>query len=123
MARGRPPAPLTERDMETLGELIAAADSHARRYPSSDFYGCAPIDFGGSNGSHHGATATKLAKRGLVEQRKRGLEWGEAPKRFRGSKVYRPTAAGRNAYWIWLAVEKPSLVLFDPINHYLQGGE
>lgn len=85
--------PLTERDWEVLETL------HYMRYESSmrEHYehGTAPLDFGGSNGSHHGATATKLAKLGLVEHRKRGYEWGQAPTRYRGSKLYRISEAGR----------------------------
>lgn len=104
----KPKQPLTERDMETLGELIAAQDSARKRFirmgrseadANAAEPGFAPLDFGGSNGSHHGATATKLVARGLVEHKKRGYEWGKAPKRgHRGSKMYRPTQAGREAY-------------------------
>jgi hypothetical protein len=87
--------------METLGELIAAADSYIKRGENGE-RGFAPIDFGGSNGSHHGATATKLAARGLVDQKKRGYSWGSSPARwYRGSKVYRPTLAGREAHDAW----------------------
>lgn len=82
---------ITERDLETLCELIAAFDN-AAKYGR---IGVAPLDFGGSNGSHHGATATKLVSRGLVEHKKRGWEWGQAPTAIRGSKLYRPTPAGR----------------------------
>lgn len=89
--------PLTERDMETLNELAFAYDQALKR----GFDGVAPLDFGGSNGSHHGATATKLVRRGLVEHRKRGWQWGQAPTAFRGSKVYRPTPAGREAVLAW----------------------
>lgn len=105
---GRPPAPLTARDMETLGELIAAQDQHRDYYrrigrgqDEADQHGFAPLDFGGRNGSHHGVTATKLAKRGLVEMRKRGFSWGKAPTSFRGSKQYRPTDKGRELYTVW----------------------
>lgn len=109
MARtGRPPEPLTERDMETLGELIAAQDQwrdYCRRthcdMDQADKRGFAPLDFGGCSGSHHGVTATKLAKRGLAEMCKRGFPWGKAPTSFRGSKLYRPTPAGREAFAVW----------------------
>lgn len=105
---GRPREPLTERDMETLGELIAAQNSHRDYYrrigrdqAEADKHGFAPLQFGGSNGSHHGVTATKLAKRGLAEMCKRGFAWGNAPKSFRGSKIYRPTEKGREAFAEW----------------------
>lgn len=84
--------------METLGSMIFAADYEIKRGRDG---GVAPIDFGGSNGSHHGATATKLVRLGLAEHKKRGLDWGQAPTRWRGSKLYRPTEAGRKAFNLW----------------------
>lgn len=104
----RPRGPLSDRDMETFGELIACQDNHLKRGYSVD-RGFAPLDFGGSNGSHHGATATKLAGRGLVEQKKRGWNWGETKGRWheRGSKAYRPTQAGRDAYAKWREGKRP----------------
>lgn len=83
--------------METLIELIHAYDQFLKWGRD----GVAPLHFGGSNGSHHGATATKLARLGMAEHRKRGWAWGEAPTAFRGSKVYRPTTAGREAALAW----------------------
>lgn len=56
--------------------------------------GVAPMDFGGSNGSHHSNTATAMCKMNppLVERRKRGVEWGEKSRlRERGSYLYRLT--------------------------------
>ena len=47
------------------------------------------LDLGGSNGSHHSGTASALAKRGLIDHRKLGCEWGSSPTRWRGSKEYR----------------------------------
>jgi hypothetical protein len=89
---------LTERDLETLDDLAGACDNLAK-YGRD---GAAPLDFGGSNGSHHGKTATKLADHGLAEHRKRGYAWGVSPSRgYRGSKVYRPTAAGREVRDAW----------------------
>jgi hypothetical protein len=105
---GRPRAPLTDRDMETLGALIYCDDARKARGWNTD-HGSAPIDFGGSNGSHHGATATKLVGRGLAEHKKRGLPWGEIKGRWqweRGSKVYRATEAGRAAYAAWTEAKK-----------------
>lgn len=86
---------LTDREWDVLEELVYM------RYESSSKhiyeYGTAPLNFGGSNGSHHGRTATNLVRLGLVEHRKRGRLWGEAPTRYRGSKLYRATPAGREA--------------------------
>lgn len=89
---------LTERDMETLNELVAAYDSLL----SHGLDGAAPIDIGGSDCSHHSKTLRKLTDYGLVETRKRGFAWGDqAARRFRGSNVYRPTEAGREANRQW----------------------
>lgn len=104
MTRMRPP---TDRDMETLGDLISGCDSHDKIFNMTGA-GLAPLDFGGGNGSHHGATATKLVRYGYVEHKKRGYEWGQAPRRgYRGSKLYRPTGAGRLAFAGWAASRKP----------------
>jgi len=89
------PRPLTERDYQTLGEVVPS-------YLDEPVKAGTPLDFGGSNGSHHSATFAKLEKRGLMESKQRGGEWGE-PKRWRGrgSKVYRVTPAGIAAYDAW----------------------
>lgn len=60
--------------------------------------GVAPMWFGGSNGSHHGATAAALCKTDppLVERKFRGGTWGgKAVFAARGSCVYRLTEAGK----------------------------
>lgn len=102
----RPIAPLTRRDFETLGDIIYAFDQHAKYTRDVDQLGVKPLDFGGSNGSHHSVTATKLVRRGMIEHRKSGYPWGKSPKRgYRGSKYYRPTDAGRIAYGIWIGTE------------------
>jgi hypothetical protein len=60
--------------------------------------GVSPLYFGGHNGSHHGATATKMCSLGWVQRRYRGHDWGEALRNAaRGSCVYRITAAGVEA--------------------------
>lgn len=100
---GRPKAPLTERDFETLGEIISAVDQHAKYFSHPENIGVKPLDFGGSNGSHHSLTATKLVKHGMAEHKKSGRQWGEAPTRWRGAKYYRPTDEGRAAYAAWAA--------------------
>lgn len=79
-----------------LDELTTSYDQACRVDPSYRERGLAPLDFGGTNGSDHSYRATKLVKLGLAEHRKRGLGWGSAPTRgYRGSKLYRPTEAGR----------------------------
>lgn len=83
----------TERDREVLRELISAYDSLHKIGVS----GIAPIDCGGSNGSDHSYRLSKLVRLGYAEHKKRGLDWGESPTNRRGSKVYRPTEAGRQA--------------------------
>lgn len=61
-----------------------------------------PMEFGGSNGSHHSATATALAKRGLVGRLK-VVSWGGGSQLnvFTGSRKgschYRITKAGEAA--------------------------
>jgi hypothetical protein len=95
--------PPTDRDMETLGEIIGATDSRYRNRGD----GVSPMEFGGSNGSHHGATATKLTRYGYVEHRQRGKDWGDVTTRdARGSKVYRATEAGRAAFAEWWEARK-----------------
>ncbi len=80
-------------------------------------HGVAPLDFGGSNGSHHGATATRMCAWAppLVERTKRGVEWGEKPRlRERGSYVYRLTPYGVRVVEElrpgWAAQRKPEAV-------------
>lgn len=64
---------------------------------------CLPMEFGGSNGSHHSRTAAILCRHGYVERRQRRgtqIESGpmiDAPRIFpreRGSFVYRLTSLG-----------------------------
>lgn len=64
-------------------------------------YWAAPIDFGGTNGSHHSATATRLAKMGLVDRYKGG-KVNYFQSRYKGSCGYRINDAGR----AWLAQSK-----------------
>ena len=81
----------TELETEVLSEL-----DFLRRYdPERAERGVAPMQFGGSNGSHHGGTATRMVAKGWVDRRYRGYDWGE-PMRFRarGSCAYRITPAG-----------------------------
>lgn len=80
--------PLTERDIETLGDLRAATDNYIRLDNYRDGW-VMPMDCGGWNGSHHSYTLHKLAKRGLCDRMKLG---GPHEK---GSCRYRINAAGR----------------------------
>jgi hypothetical protein len=96
--------PPTERDMEVLNELVGCQEMAVKRMERNYALsiGFAPLEFGGSNGSHHGKTALKLVAHGLVEARKRGKEWGDLTTRdARGSNVYRPTPAGVEAVLKW----------------------
>jgi hypothetical protein len=93
--------PLTERDLEVLETLVYMRyESGARDLYEGD---TAPLDFGGSNRSHHGKTASKLVDHGFVEHRRLGMsEWHQENRHFgrggnRGSKVYRATETGREA--------------------------
>lgn len=80
--------PLTERDIDTLGELRAATDSFIKQGNYKDGW-VMPMDCGGSNGSHHSYTLHKLAKRGLCDRKKYGN------RREKGSCRYRINDAGR----------------------------
>lgn len=102
--------PLTERDLEVLDELVYMRwESSSKRFYEG---GTAPLDFGGSNGSHHGKTATKLCKHGFVEQRFRGLDWGQKgrPGGARGSKLYRATPAGWEAISAFRTLKKGEML-------------
>jgi hypothetical protein len=109
--------PLTERDLELLNELVGM------RFESrtKDYYegGVAPIDFGGSNGSHHGKTDTKLAAHGFVDQRMRGHPWGDLRTTgARGSKVYRASEAGRDAIYAWRALREGKMLKSKTVRKY-----
>lgn len=82
---------LTRRDIETLRELEAATTSLMRNpmRKSHEEGWAMPMDCGGSNGSHHSYTLSKLAKRGLCDRKKFG-----GP-REKGSCRYRINDAGR----------------------------
>lgn len=74
-------ASLTEAEYDVLSSLTALGDGWWR-----------PMDFGGHDGSHHSATATRLARRGLVSRRDRG-----SLSRARAVWNYTITAQGRAA--------------------------
>ncbi len=79
---------LNDRDIDTLNELRAATDNHLEVGYREGW--CKPMDCGGSNGSHHSATLTKLVRHGLAESK------GSGKHMTRGSKWYRITSAGRS---------------------------
>lgn len=79
---------ITERDVEVLKELEAHERSMKKMGVGGEKLWARPLDCGGTNGSHHSQTLSKLARHGLAEQKKRG---GFS----RGSKVYRITSKGR----------------------------
>lgn len=96
---------LTANQVDVLTELEGCAQSHmlgGRTWTLPDGTKArlfTPMEFGGSNGSHHSGTATALAKRGLVDRLKcRG--WGGGTQlnvfkgRAKGSCHYRITDAG-----------------------------
>lgn len=83
---------LTERDLEILCGLSAGGWLR-------------PLDLGGTDGSHHSATLTKLARKGMAQFKQRGAinpPAGENGRRQgifgRGSLVYRITDVGRAVY-------------------------
>lgn len=93
---------LTQRQIEVLKRLAAIKDNrytNSRDLTSEVFapevrgYWAAPMDFGGTNGSHHSATATQLAKLGLVERYKNG-RINTFNSRNKSSCCYRISAAG-----------------------------
>jgi hypothetical protein len=63
--------PLSERDLETLDNLESATNHGIEENWREGLVRV--MDFGGTNGSHHGATLCKLAKRGFAEQGEQGL--------------------------------------------------
>jgi hypothetical protein len=58
---------LTERDLDTLGELEAANRSFEQQQHRGGW--AKPMDCGGSNGSHHSATLAKLFKAKLADRK------------------------------------------------------
>lgn len=76
--------PLTDRDLETLdGFMQVSADR--LKHGASEWM--MPLDCGGSNGSHHSYTLSKLARRGYARMKKYG-----GP-RHKGSCRYAPVIA------------------------------
>lgn len=65
------PLTLNERQWDTLLGIAYLRYTHSRTVEGVNGYG-QPMDFGGSNGSHHSSTATALARKGLVHRWKYG---------------------------------------------------
>lgn len=94
---------LTAIQLDILGELASIKDRPSRNsknLTNPNFfdedvrgYWAAPIDFGGSNGSHHSGTATKLAMLGLVDRFKGG-KVNFFKSHYKGSCGYRINSAG-----------------------------
>jgi hypothetical protein len=106
----KPPSPpaLTDRDFQVLNELESV---NRPRYSSHPRAWASPLDCGGSNGSHHSASLTKLVRHSLVELRGSGGRpnvIGDAivpeprlSKRAKGSRAFRITDAGVEALVEW----------------------
>lgn len=87
---------LTENQWEVLANIAYLTETNA--YGARGQGQFTPLDLGGHNGSHHSTTLAALVRKGLVEHKKSGYDWGQAPRQFRGSKVYRATALGIETY-------------------------
>lgn len=83
---------LTENQIDVLTEIAWRTESNDFGMRGQGQF--TPLDLGGHDCSHHSATLAALVKKGLVEHRKLGREWGDAPTRYRGSKVYRASPFG-----------------------------
>lgn len=99
---------LTDRDIETLGELEAAN----RNLKQVGYRGgwAKPLDCGGSNGSHHGATLVKLTKAGFAEKK------GYTPGR-RTVWMYMITDVGKAAWAEFLQRQRTPAPDFKPGLH------
>ncbi len=82
---------MTENQREVLRSLYLLRDRDQ---------GVTPMNFGGSDGSHHSATASRLADKGLVDKCYAGQGWGEPRSNYfraRGSCFYRISETGIRA--------------------------
>jgi hypothetical protein len=73
--------PLTERDLDVLGELA---------HQSKEGRWLRPMDIGGTDASHHSATLNKLVSHGYAK-----LTWFGTPWKPRSHKRYLVTDAGK----------------------------
>jgi hypothetical protein len=90
---------LTDRDYEVLGELEFATRNHTEVGFRDGW--AKPMDCGGTNGSHHGATLVKLAKAGLADKQ------GYTPGR-RAVWMYKINDAGKAAWAQYRASKRAS---------------
>jgi hypothetical protein len=94
---GMTPERITDRDLETLGELEAASRSHAEHGFRRGW--CRPMDCGGSNGSHHSKTLAKLVRLGwAISSREPGKSVGGNSRPGIDFKIS-PAGAERLAQW------------------------
>lgn len=94
---------LTDRQLDVLRKLASMRDKPSQnsrkltdpQYFSDELrgYWATPMDFGGSDGSHHSATARRLAQMGLIDRYKNG-RINTFKSRNKGSCCYRINAAG-----------------------------
>lgn len=105
---------LTERQRQVLRDVARLAErpSQCSRKlgwdgidPKISGHWAAPMDFGGSDGSHHSGTARWLAKKGLIDRYKNG-KVNVFNSRNKGSCCYRINSAGL-ALLAELAKEQP----------------
>lgn len=104
---------LTARQCEVLRDIARLADrpDQCSRNLTDETYfreeirgmWAAPMDFGGTDGSHHSTTARQLAVRGLIDRYKNG-KINTFNSRNKGSCCYRINSAGL-AYLAELAKE------------------
>lgn len=92
----------TENQRDVLIELHAAHTT--RSFPMA---WCAPINIGGTNGSHHFASLKSMQRRGYVQTKYRGNQdpppgqHGKNIFNSRGSKLYRLTPRGTAMVEAW----------------------
>lgn len=90
---------MTENEAELLTELRALKETRPD--------GCAPMDVGGSDSSHHSVTLRRMVPKGWVEKRYRGGAWGAPRGRYgRCSCLYRITPKGEQALANHLALTR-----------------
>lgn len=110
-------AKLTDNQIDVLRSLAHLRDRPqqcSRQSISSERYGieksawATPQDFGGGDGSHHSATAKRLAQKGLVDRYNYCTDrLNHFTGRAKGACVYRITDAGLAALQEALGIEEP----------------
>ena len=93
--------PLTDRDLETLRDLLHVCDDRAKQMESAsnprphDFF-VKPMDIGGMDCSHHSKTLKKLVRRGLADIWEPSLKH-PGRSRYGGGCLYKINDRGRAA--------------------------